>query len=65
MTTYLVIKILIATAAPVILIAVSVEDIKTMEISDRYSAARLLLAALDMMIESRLAAWPKAVLTQA
>lgn len=51
MTTYLVLKILIATAAAVILIAVSVEDIKTMEISDRYSAALLLLAALDMIAE--------------
>ena len=51
MTTYLVLKILIAIAAAAILIAVSVEDIRTMEISDRHSAALLLLAALDMLIE--------------
>ena len=51
MTAYLLLKILIAIAAAAILIAVSVEDIKTMEISDRYSAALLLLAALDMLIE--------------
>lgn len=51
MTTYLVLKTLITTAAAAILIAVSVEDIRTMEISDRHSAALLVLAALDMLIE--------------